>query len=416
MTRATPRQPRRTFGTTWWGRAWIDALEQRARLDPNRLPRGRTYARRGRVGPLQVESGSLLASVQGSRVEPYQVRVRVRVLSDGEWDRLLDTVASHAGYTAALLDGELPPEVVADAASAGVELLPGAGEVGPRCSCPDWADPCKHAAAVVYLVADVLDNDPFALLRLRGRSRDEVLAALRQRRIGGTTRRQHADAPAAGRPPDEGVVARDAYVAADDGPPPLPAVPLPPRQPGAPAALAVDPPVGTGVRSQDLTALAADAARRAWELSLGEGDGGLDMDPLLDLVRRMAPSWGEPGQPELTEVAARAGLRPVQLGRLLSAWQLGGADAITVLDEVWDPEPEAVEEARTACAGLGSSGHRSVHVRGNRLTVAGVGPQLRLSRSGGWYRFDRSGRGWALTEGPSPDPAVLVRTAAGPSN
>ena len=83
-------------------------------------------------------------------------------------------VAARAAHTAALLDGELPPEVVADAAAAGVELLPGPGEVGPRCSCPDWADPCKHAAAVYYLLGAEFDRDPFLLLKLRGITRAEL--------------------------------------------------------------------------------------------------------------------------------------------------------------------------------------------------------------------------------------------------
>ena len=196
--RATGRRPSvRIWGRTWWGRAWVDALEQRGRLDPNRLPRGRAYARDRRVGPLHVEPGEVRAAVQGSQVTPYVVAVRIRMFDDREWERLLDAVAAKAGHSAALLDGELPPEVAADAAGAGVELLPVAGELQLRCSCPDRAEPCKHAAAVVYRVAEVLDADPFALLLLRGRRRDEVLAALRQRRSAVTAR------PAAVPPPPD---------------------------------------------------------------------------------------------------------------------------------------------------------------------------------------------------------------------
>src|ERR1700736_2703390 len=175
---------RRTFGGTWWGKAWLDALENRARLDPNRLPRGRTYARTGRVQSVVLEQGQITASVRGSRVLPYAVRVRIRTFSGEEWDRLLAAIAAKAGHAAALLDGELEPGIVSDARAVGIELLPAAGELQPRCSCPDWADPCKHSAAVCYLVADELDEDPFALLELRGRRRDEVLAALRRLRSG----------------------------------------------------------------------------------------------------------------------------------------------------------------------------------------------------------------------------------------
>jgi uncharacterized Zn finger protein len=175
---------RRPFGATWWGRAWLEALEHRARLDPGRLSRGRSYARRGSVLELTVSPGSVDAVVQGSRVTPYQVTVRIRAFSSAEWDAVLEVVSSQIGRVAALLDGELPPEVVDDVRAAGLDLLPGAGEVLTNCSCPDFAVPCKHSAAVCYLVTDALDDDPFALLLLRGRRKDELLNTLRSRRTG----------------------------------------------------------------------------------------------------------------------------------------------------------------------------------------------------------------------------------------
>jgi uncharacterized Zn finger protein len=175
---------RRPFGATWWGKAWVEALENRASLDRNRLPRGRTYARTGAVGELVVAPGEVVASVQGSRRTPYTVKVRVATFDDGQWTSLLDALAAEIGHTAALLDGELPEGVAEDVRSVGLDLLPGAGELQPRCNCPDYADPCKHSAAVCYLVADILDDDPFTLLLLRGRGREEVLAAMRACRAG----------------------------------------------------------------------------------------------------------------------------------------------------------------------------------------------------------------------------------------
>ena len=172
------------FGRTWWGRAWLEALEQRARLDPDRLPRGRDYARSGAVGDLTLAPGEARARVQGRKTEPYEVRIRVRRFTDDEWDRVLEAISARLGHAAALLDGELPPEIADDAASAGLDLLPGGGELGPRCSCPDDADPCKHSAAACYLLTDALDTDPFALFLLRGRTRDQVLAGIRTRRRG----------------------------------------------------------------------------------------------------------------------------------------------------------------------------------------------------------------------------------------
>src|SRR4051794_11974154 len=132
---------RRPFGATWWGRAWLEALEQRARLDPGRLSRGRSYARRGSVVDLTVSPGEVEAVVQGSRVTPYQVTVRIRAFSSAEWDSVLDVVSAQIGRVAALLDGELPPEVIDDGRDAGLELLPGAGGVLPPCTCPDFPFP-----------------------------------------------------------------------------------------------------------------------------------------------------------------------------------------------------------------------------------------------------------------------------------
>lgn len=395
---------RRVFGRTWWGKAWIDALEQRARLDPNRLPRGRTYARRGSVGPIDVRPGEIQASVQGSRRTPYLVRVRIRVFDDAEWERLLDTISAKAAHTAALLDGELPPDVVADAAAAGVDLLPVAGEVGPRCSCPDWADPCKHAAAAIYLVADAIDEDPFSLLLLRGKPRAEILASLRQRRSSSRTPPGAVIAP----PVDTGVEARAVW-ASSLGRPPLPTVPLPPRRPGDPAPLAVDPPASSGVRRADLASLAADAAGRAWALCVGDGDGGLALDEDLDLVRRAAGILASPTQRRgFGEFAARAGVRPAGLARRADGWRLGGVDGVAIIDGAWSPPAETLEEGREAMARFGD-----VRAFRNRLTSAGAGLQLRLSRAGAWYRFEKVGGGWELVAGPEGDPVRALSSTSG---
>ncbi|MCU1351602.1 MAG: hypothetical protein JWM05_811, partial [Acidimicrobiales bacterium] len=172
----------RRFGHTWWGQAWIDALETRAGIDPNRLPRGRTYARQERVVRLELRPGHITALVRGSRALPYRVSIVVPTHGDREWAAVAAAIAGRAAHAAALLDGELHPGVLADASAAGVELLPQPGDLRPRCSCPDWADPCKHAAAVFYEVADVLDTDPFALFALRGRTREALLGEVRAAR------------------------------------------------------------------------------------------------------------------------------------------------------------------------------------------------------------------------------------------
>ena len=328
------RTGRKPFGATWWGKAWVEALEQRASLDPNRLPRGRTYARGGAVGELEVLPGEVTAPVQGSRRTPYRVRVRVRHFSEEEWAVVMDALAAQVGHAAALLEGELLPEVAEDVRAVGLDLLPGAGEVQPRCSCPDWADPCKHAAAVCYLVADELDRDPFLLFQLRGRARDELLASLRQRRgsrhENGQDARETASADGAGLgagfEQDAGVPARKAWQAwqewetsngdgpSGDAPESLPA---PPRRPGRPALVLDAAPPGSQVETAALRALAADAARRAWELATGTGGSGLELSFEEDAAR-----WGASMVEAQTvpvafdELARRVGLGRKELFRL----------------------------------------------------------------------------------------------------
>lgn len=387
---------RRPFGATWWGRAWLDALEHRARLDPGRLSRGRSYARRGSVLELTVTPGEVEAVVQGSRVTPYQVTVRIRAFTTSEWDAVLDVVSAQIGRVAALLDGELPPEVVDDVHAAGLDLLPGAGEVLTNCNCPDFAVPCKHSAAVCYLVADALDDDPFALLLLRGRRKDELLSALRARRSAPVPTTVVRTPPPPGIP---AIAAFSRYLASEGGPGPVP-VPVPPRpmgSPGTPAAVRVlDPPRSSGVDVRDLVVLATDAARRAWELASGDGDGGLGLTFEQDLARRAALVLGTP---DLADLAHRAGVPARQLTSWAVAWREAGPGGLAAtVDEPTDIDPASLAEGREALPGA--------TVDANRVTAGKT--QLRLGADTLWYRFDQHFNDWTLTRAPSPDPRDLL--------
>jgi uncharacterized Zn finger protein len=375
------------FGTTWWGREWMAALERRAGLDPARLARGKAYARGNAVRSLDVTPGSVTAVVRGSRVVPYDVTVALRTFGDEEWERLYDVVSARIAHAAALLDGELPADLVADVAAAGLSLLPEPGELTLTCSCPDEAVPCKHAAAVCYLVADLLDGDPFELLLLRGRTRAEVLGALRARRSGEST-----DVVVAHEADDEDAAAAFARV-----PAPLPDLPLPPHRPGKPSPLVGAPPEGT-VSPADLQALAADAAQRAWELVTGAGDGGLTLSAEEDLARRAASLLGTTA---LDRLAKKAGLPPRQLSRRAAAWLRGGRYALAIMEQTWAPDEADVYEGVAALGG-------NAHVYRNQVSDASDSKQLRLGQDGLWYPLHRRSGTWELAGPPNADPRAAL--------
>ncbi len=372
--------------------------ENRARLDPNRLPRGRTYARHGYVLSVSTEPGAIRAEVQGSRRRPYRVDIRFRTFDDAEWDTVIDVIVAKAARAAALLDGELDHDLVADAAAAGVDLLPHAGELQPRCSCPDWADPCKHSAAVCYLVADELDADPFELLRLRGRSRDEILATVRRRRSG-------PDGDATGVPAatdraatDPGMRATTAWTRPLAE---LPDVAHARPEPGRVAAWPIDPPADAPFTATGLGRVSADAAQRAWRATREGAPIGLDLDEDHDLARRGASVLGTD---ELTAVARRAGVAPRTLVRRAVAWEVAGPEGLEALDEPpWPPEPLTMSAARDAVA---AATQRRVRVDRNRLVVGDL--QLRMARDGRWFRFAKRGGAWELEAGPADEADDLV--------
>ncbi len=171
---------RKVFGKTWWAKRWIQTLEQRGWQ--NRLQRGRSYARNKRVLNVQIHPGQVVAEVQGSHLHPYWVEISIPMLSDEEWERVLDAMASRAVFAAKLLSGEMPENIEEAFESAGVHLFPSEDEeISMFCSCPDWVRPCKHIAATYYVLGEMFDYDPFLLFLLRGRSREQVMDALQSR-------------------------------------------------------------------------------------------------------------------------------------------------------------------------------------------------------------------------------------------
>ncbi|PRY15341.1 SWIM zinc finger family protein [Kineococcus rhizosphaerae] len=160
------RSRRGRIGQHWWSQRFVDALERTG--DAGRLQRGRTYARAGQVVELRVRPGAVGARVQGSRPRPYLVEVSVRRWTASEVEAVVATVVENPLLLAPLFEGDVPPGLVDLLAGVGVDLLPVDHEVAFDCSCPDDGEPCKHAAAVVYALAEQLDAEPATTLTLRG--------------------------------------------------------------------------------------------------------------------------------------------------------------------------------------------------------------------------------------------------------
>ena len=156
------KSKRGAIGETWWSQRFIEVLEDFH--EGPRLARGRAYARRGQVIDLDVEAGEVGARVQGSRARPYSVSIGVTVLDDTDWARVEEAMASQALFLARLLAGEMPREIEDAFAATGLSLFPAtADDLATDCSCPDWENPCKHVAAVYYLLAEAFDRDPFLI-------------------------------------------------------------------------------------------------------------------------------------------------------------------------------------------------------------------------------------------------------------
>jgi uncharacterized Zn finger protein len=175
------KSQRGKIGENWWAGKWIQALEPL--LDAGRLGRGRSYARSGQVLNLDIGPGVVTSRVQGSRATPYKVKIAVKTLTVAEWSKVVDALAGQAIFAAKLLAGEMPKDVEDAFRAAHVSLFPTQRtDLQTDCSCPDYANPCKHVAAVYYLLGERFDEDPFLLFHLRGKDKEQLLAELRQRR------------------------------------------------------------------------------------------------------------------------------------------------------------------------------------------------------------------------------------------
>ncbi|MEU4328610.1 SWIM zinc finger family protein [Nonomuraea dietziae] len=339
-----PQRAGARFATSWWGRAWLKALEDTS-LDHTLLAKGRAFAKTGQLGPITVSEGRIAAVASAE----YAAVVHISPLPD--WDRFLEQVAAKAGHLAALLDGDMPYDLV--------ELLPGVGDLEPDCECPDWGHPCKHAAALCYQASWLLDRDPFLLMLMRGMDKDDLLAALQQ-----------AAAPS-------GTPVEEAYA---HGVPPLPR--LSSAEPPAAEPLEVEP--APGVDPAAMRVLAADAALRAREL-LTSGAAAV-LTEFHDRVRLAAVHDLDIGLPAAVQ-----------------SWRYGGATALDTLTTAWTPPKQAVARAAWQLTGFEAAR--------NRWTLGEV--QLRYGKDGRWYPFVAADGDWHPAGPAESDPAAALAVARG---
>jgi len=187
------------FGESWVGKEWIEVLKSFGRS--NRLTRGKRYARKGQVRDFQVEKGEVTAQVQGSRSSPYSVSIELPPYPESAWEEIVEEISSVPLYYSAFSSGQVPEDFKGVLSELDLSLPPeNSKELSTRCSCPDSANPCKHIAAVYYLLGEAFDEDPFQLIKIRGRTREELLNAISA--SGGGPEEETAPSPEPDRPLD----------------------------------------------------------------------------------------------------------------------------------------------------------------------------------------------------------------------
>lgn len=416
---ALPPAHGRGFADSWWGRAWLKALEDTA-LDGRQLKEGRRFAREGLVGAVSVRPGRITAVVRERDGSTYRSDVLLQELDEQDWDRFLDMAVERAGHIAALLDREMPPHLVEDAAAAGMDLLPRIGDLDPECSCEAW-DHCPHTAALCYQVARLLDQDPFVLLLMRGRGERRLLDELQERIASLAGEPDPADAPeerAAGGREAPGVPAAQAYAEAGI----LPALPAPPELPDAPGAapsLDTETDPEPGVDPAALEMLATDSAARAHRmladaLAPGHEHRPPAAEPTVqqDAVRLAAEARPEPWI--VKRLAAGSGRPRAGLPAAVAAWQYGGAAALAVLDEDRALDSDVLVRARARLAGAWEEDEAPrLRAERNRWTSADGGLQLRYGPDGRWYPYRKEDGQWFPAGPADDDPAAAWAEARG---
>ena len=397
------RKGGRARGQSFWAAQWTQAVEDTwPQEEP--LKKGRAFSRTGRIGPVTVSAGRVAAEVSGGDAA-HTTTLTLKAWDDDEWDLLWDRTADRPAETEALLEGELPEDLLEAVEDARLRLLPGYGDLDADCDCDALDHPCPHATALSYQLSWLLDEDPWLLLLIRGRDTaqalDELKSVLLLRAMTATD--DDVDEP---EPDVEDQEPQETYESnrqAYDRPavalPALPPLPEPPASSSEPV---------TGIEADPLERLVTDAAVRARELLAHLAGFGEAPAPPLDEWHdtvRLAATHPDPRVPARLREACD---RPDDLDRAAEAWRTGGPAGLDVLEHPWTPTEQDTARARTALAAGWDDDLPPLTVDGNHWTLTGRGLQLRQGRDTRWYPYrDRSGTWWPAGP-PDTDPAVAL--------
>ncbi|MFI8203517.1 SWIM zinc finger family protein [Streptomyces sp. NPDC085937] len=418
------RRGGRAGGQSFWARQWTAAVED---VWPEQQPlkQGRSLARSGRTGPLTVSPGRVDARTEeGERT--CTTRLTLTVLDDDAWDALWEKAADRPAETEALLAGELPEDLLEAVEDARVRMLPGYGDLDADCDCDTLGHPCPHAIALAYQLSWLLDDDPWLLPLIRGRSTQQAVedlkSALLLRALAGDDADDPDDpddlddaydvlgsepsAPAGTPDPDAYAAQRAAYARPATALPALPPLPEPPTVPEEPL---------TGIEADPLDRLAADAAVRARELLAHlHGFDAAPPEPLDEWQDTVRLAATHPDPRAVERLRAGCGRPADELDRAVAAWHTGGRTALEVLERSWIPTGQQTARARTALAVGWADELPRIDIDGNHWTVTGRGLQLRLGHDGRWYPYRRRDAVW-WPVGPSHgDPAEALSDLLAP--
>ena len=297
----------RKITSTFWGHAWCENLERYSDY-ANRLPRGRTYVRNGSVVDLQIERGKVRAVVSGSQL--YTIEIAIATLPKPRWEAICQDCSSSVGSLVELLQGKLSKNVMERVCRAEDGLFPSPGEIKLECSCPDWADMCKHVSAALYGVGARLDAKPDLLFELRGVDRSQLVAGAGK------------GLPLTGRPvSDERVLAEDDVAAlfgiemdAEVVEPPAAALKKPKLDRGVASTKKVDPSPKRDVKPVEANrAVAKTAAARAKPSTTAQAALSAPRRPAIALEPSPAP------MPSPTKTARRVPILTATRSRMKQA-------------------------------------------------------------------------------------------------